>query len=262
MAIFQNMAGKKLSDQLTLFVGNVMQIKIIPGKGELVPFRLTVAPANFMKLLEDHTRKTANFEIYKLKAAAQGSGQFWANNDKGVKAGPINVTVKQPLTLPTGNENQLALIKLLLAESPSPAYANYNIATFKTGMQWMRLVVENRLKMKSYLVGSEGATTLIDVIKARNQFEGFGSYPTIAKQQLENINNILAIASDGTHPDQQRFYDHVSAAIAVVTKEALIADPCPTKLLAWRTSGSGYPGGSFKYYKTFSGQDFYTIPKK
>jgi len=174
MAIFQNMAGKKLSDQLTLFVGNVMQIKIIPGKGELVPFRLTVAPANFMKLLEDHTRKTANFEIYKLKAAAQGSGQFWANNDKGVKAGPINVTVKQPLTLPTGNENQLALIKLLLAESPSPAYANYNIATFKTGMQWMRLVVENRLKMKSYLVGSEGATTLIDVIKARNQFEGFG----------------------------------------------------------------------------------------
>lgn len=186
--------------------------------------------------------------------------RFQAQNARGIKAGPISVTIKQPLTLPTANADQLALIKLLLSEAPSPFSAIYNASTSKTGLQWMRLVVQNRLSMKSGVVGSKGATSIIDVIKSPGQFEGFEKYPVIGNKQRGNLEDILDIANTGTHPKQQLFYDHVSAAIAAATEPAIV-DPCTTKLLSWRTAGASSPGGDFKLYKSFSGQDFYTIPK-
>ena len=260
MATFQTMADVKLPLQLTLFVGNILRIKIVPGPGELVPFKLSVTPDKSLLLTNDDIRTKANFEIYELKATAQGFVRFQAQNAKGTKVGPISVTIKQPLTLPTANADQLALIKLLLAESPSPFSLNYDAKTAKTGLQWMRLVVQNRLSMKSGVVGSEGATSIIDVIKSTGQFKGFEQYPVISSGQRQLIEDILNIANDGTHAKQQLFYNHVSAVIAAATEPTII-DPCPTKLLSWRTASSKSPGGNFKLYKTFSGQDFYTIPK-
>ncbi len=260
MATFQTMTGAKLPLQLTLFVGNVLKIKIVPGPGELVPFKLSFSPDKSLLLINDDIRTKANFEVYELKANGPGFVRFQAQNAKGTKAGPISVTIKQPLTLPTADADQLALIKLLLAEAPSPFSANYDASTSKTGLQWMRLVVQNRLDMKSGLVGSKGATSMIDVIKSPGQFKGFEQYPVIGSKQKGNIEDILTIANDGTHAKQQLFYNHVSAAIAAATEPAIV-DPCPTKLLSWRTAGSDSPGGNFKFYKSFSGQDFYTIPK-
>ncbi|MES2674600.1 MAG: hypothetical protein V4660_10190 [Pseudomonadota bacterium] len=259
MATFQTMTGVKLPLQLTLFVGNVLKIKIVPGRGELVPFKLSISPNKSLLLTADDVRTKANFEIYELKANGPGFVRFEAQNAKGTKAGPISVTIKPLLTLPTGNADQLALIKLLLAESPSPYSANYNATTAKTGLQWMRLVVKNRLDMKSGRVGSQGATSMIDVIKSPGQFKGFEEYPTIGTKQQGNITDILTIANDGTHPKQKLFADHIAAAIAAATEQAIV-DPCATKLLSWRTEGASSPGGDFKLYKIFSGQDFYTIP--
>jgi len=260
MATFQTMTGAKLPLQLTLFVGNVLRIKIVPGSGELVPFKLSISPDKSLLLTSDDVRTKANFEIYELKANGQGFVRFQAQNAKGTKVGPISVTIKQPLTLPTANADQLALIKLLLAESPSPFSVNYDAKAAKTGLQWMRLVVQNRLSMKSGVVGSKGATSIIDVIKSPGQFKGFEQYPVIGSGQRGLIEDILNIANDGTHLKQKLFYDHVSAVIAAATETA-ITDPCPTKLLSWRTAGAYSPGGAFKLYQNLSGQDFYTIPK-
>lgn len=44
MATFQTMTGAKLPLQLTLFVGKILKIKIVPGPGELTPFKLTISP--------------------------------------------------------------------------------------------------------------------------------------------------------------------------------------------------------------------------
>ena len=64
MATFQTMTGAKLPLQLTLFVGNVLRIKIVPGSGELVPFKLSISPDKSLLLTSDDVRTKANFEIY------------------------------------------------------------------------------------------------------------------------------------------------------------------------------------------------------
>ena len=60
--------------------------------------------------------------------------RFQAQNARGIKAGPISVTIKQLLTLPTADAEQLALTKLLLSEAPSPFLDNYDASKSKAGM--------------------------------------------------------------------------------------------------------------------------------
>ncbi len=257
MATFQTLANAPLPNPMTLIAGNVLKFKVTPARGELVPFSLTITPSSSLTLVDQDIRETANFQIYTVKAARVGSAQFSAQNAKGTKVGPVSVTIKAALKLPASGE-ALALTQLLLAESPSPYAAGYSATTAKTGMHWMRRVIQNRLNMKSVNVGSADATSIIDVIKAKGQFKGFESYPTIAQGQRDTIEDILAIANDATHGKHKAFYDHVIAAITVPT-EPLIADPCPTKLVGWRTANASSPGSGFKLFKTFAGQDFYTL---
>ncbi len=264
MATFQTSANTALPNQLTLIVDNVLKFKVIPARGELVPFTLSITPSTSLTLVDQDVRTGANFQIYTVKAARVGTAQFSAQNAKGVKVGPVSVTIKAAIKLPTSG-GALALTQLLLAESPSPYAVGYNATTAKTGMHWMRRVIQNRLDMKSLSVGSAGAKSIIDVMKAEGQFKGFEDYPTIAKAQRDTIEDILAIANDGTHPKQKLFYDHVNAAIAVPT-ESLIVDPAATKdpgttklLVSWRTAGASSPGSGFKLFRTFAGQDFYTL---
>jgi hypothetical protein len=258
MATFQTLSDKPLPGNNTLFVGNTFVFKVVPARGELVPFKMSFSAPKIVSLAKDDVRVKPNFEIYTLKADKVGSVSVTAQNAQGSKVGPVVFNVKAPLTLPAANTDAGALTRLLLAEAPSPFAEDYDSTNFKTGMHWMRLVVENRLAMASSQVGSAGAKTRIDVIKSPGQFKGFEQYPTIASGQSTLIDEIVALANKGGHPKQDLFYKHVVAAIAVPT-EPMIADPCPTKLLGWRTAGASSPGGSFTLYKTFSGQDFYTI---
>jgi len=259
MAAFQTMTGANLPGTMTLFVDNVLKAKIVPGAGELVPFKVTVSPEGVLSTVKDDPRPQPNFQVLEFKADAAGTVSVSAENAKGVKVGPLAITVKEKLVLPSAITDQGALVRLLLAEAPSPFAAGYSSLRAKSGMEWMELVVQNRLDLKSALVGSAGAQTFIDVIKAPHQFEGFSGYPTIGTKQQRNIDEIVAIANDGTHPKQKQFFDHVTAAIEVSGK-GTITDPCPTKLLSWRTAGASGPGGTFVLYQSFAGQDFYTIP--
>lgn len=259
MAAFQTMTGSSLPSSMTLFVGNVLKAKIVPGTGELVPFKLTVSPADVLSTVKDEPRVQANFQVLEFKADAAGTVTVSAENAKGVKVGPLSITVKTKLALPSAITEQGALARLLLAEAPSPYGAGYTAQRARSGMEWMELVVRNRLAMRSAQVGSAGANNIIDVIKAPGQFEGFGRYPVIGIQQQRNIDDIVAIANDGTHPKQKQFFDHVTAAIEVA-RVGTITDPCPSKLLSWRTAGASGPGGSFVLYQSFAGQDFYTVP--
>jgi hypothetical protein len=259
MAAFQTMTGANLPAAMTLFVGNVLKTKIVPGAGELVPFTVAISPEGVLAKVKDDARVQPNFQVLEFRADAAGAASVSAENAKGVKVGPLAITVKDKLELPSAITDRGALVRLLLAEAPSPFAAGYSSLRAKSGMEWMELVVQNRLDMKSALVGSAGAQTYIDVIKAQGQFEGFAGYPTIGSKQQKNIDEIVAIANDGTHPKQKQFFDHVTAAIEVSSK-GTITDPCATKLLSWRTAGASGPGGTFTLYQSFAGQDFYTIP--
>lgn len=259
MAAFQTMTGASLPSTMTLFVGNVLKAKIVPGPDELVPFRLSISPAGVLSLAKDEPRVQANFQLLELRADAPGMASVSAENGKGVKVGPLTIHVRPRLVLPSAITEQGALARLFLAEAPSPFVAGYSAQHARTGMEWMELVVRNRLEMRSALVGSAGANTVFDVIKAPVQFEGFSRYPVIGSKQQRNIDDIVAIANDGTHRKQSQFHDHVTAAIEVA-RVGTVADPCPTRLRSWRTAGASGPGGSFVLFKSFAGQDFYTVP--
>lgn len=261
MAEFQSMANRRLASTLTLFVGNTLKTKIIPSKGELVPFKIEVSPATgALRLTKNDIRAKPNFQVVELTAVTVGSVQVISKTEKGTPAAGISISIKNPITLPDESTDEGAMTRLLLAEAPTPFSPGYNTSDAKLGMQWMRLVVQNRLDLRSVEVASAGANNWTDVIKAQNQFEGFSRYPAIGDGQKKVITDMLAIANDGTDSRQEKYYDHIAAAISVPTDQSIV-DPCPTKLLGWRTAGSASPGGRFRLFKTFAGQDFYTVPK-
>jgi hypothetical protein len=266
MATFQSSDNKVLPLTVTLLVGNKYRFKVIPAKGELVPFKLLINPSRVVAEINDDVRKTANFQIVDVEALAVGLAQLSADNGRGGKAGPLTIFVKAPLVLPAKETEEGALARLLIAEAMSPELAGYDPDDVLVSMRWMRSVIHNRLKIKSPDFGTANAKSYTDVIKSyvvikgveRLQFAGFRNYPTIAATQLETIDNILHVANDGADLRQKLYYAHVEAVIAV-SGEKTITGPRDTVLYGWRTGGSSHPGGQFVKYKTFAGQDFYTI---
>lgn len=258
MATFRRMDDTPLPANMLLVVDNVLKFKLTGTPKELVPFDLTSTAPLILALTSAKPNVKANFEVFTMKALAPGLAGFTAVNNKGATAGPVFVKVRARLQLPDAATEAGAMARLILAEAPTPFASGYKEEDAKTGMQWMRLVVENRLKMASARVGSAGAKSRTDVIKSPGQFKGFSAYPDIGEKQATNIQDILNTANDGTNAHNEKFSKHVSMAIKALS-EPLIKDPCPTKLLGWRTAGASSPGGDFVLFKTFAGQDFYTV---
>jgi hypothetical protein len=148
--------------------------------------------------------------------------------------------------------------RLLLAECKGPSFSGYTLASATESMQLMDLVLFNRLKNNPGQFGAKHARTIIDIIKAPNQFHGFESYPNYSGAIANNIQSILNIANSSTDPRSADFSDFVSAAIDVAT-QATIADPSGGILAAWRKKASGSPGSNFVFFKTVGGNEFYRL---
>jgi len=108
-------------------------------------------------------------------------------------------------------------------------------------------------------ITARGAVSLTTLIKAHKQIDGFEKYPQIAAKQKELLTRTLAIANDGTDGRSERHRAYVTHAIAAARREVPESDPCPTKLYAWRTVGSGSPGDNFVEFQRKGGQQFYTL---
>jgi hypothetical protein len=247
MATFRRMDDKPLPINMVLVVDNILKFKLVGTPKELVPFDLTSNAPLILALTSAKPNVKANFEVFTMKALAPGLAGFTAVNKNGDSVGPVFVKVRERLQLPDAATEAGAIARLLLAEAPTPFASGYKEDDAKIGMQWMRLVV-----------GSAGAKSRTDVIKSPGQFKGFSDYPDIGKKQADNIQDILNTANDGTNLHNEKFFKHVSMAMKALG-EPLIKDPCPTKLLGWRTAGASSPGGDFDLFKTFAGQDFYTV---
>jgi hypothetical protein len=174
---------------------------------------------------------------------------------------PLTVKVLSRIKLPSLESDVGAIARLLLAESVEPGSAS--LETALESMRWMRRVLHNRLEFPDPRVFGITQKTIRGAITAAGQTAGFENYPEIANKQREHIKTIMDIANNG---GDLRFNDyrlHVENALKVATGEIpLIADPCPTGLYAWRTTGSEPPRGNFEFYQTYAGQDFYTLTKK
>jgi len=196
-----------------------------------------------------------------LQTRSKGSAEIQAKL-KGAVVATIAVTVVEKLVLPAEATEQGMLARLLLAEAHSPGQSGYDASKSKTAMQWMRLVLANRLNNSPERFNAKGAKTLLDIVKAPKQFEGFQDYPKLGSAQSTRIDEIVSIANSDSDTRQEKYAQFLQNALEVVASNTLIADPCPTGLYGWKTAGSHPPGGHFvKYGDPQSGNQFYTLSK-
>jgi len=200
--------------------------------------------------------------------------------DKIVATLDVEVSDDKKLELPNKISPAGLLTRLFLAESLSPRKKSYDLHNVKTGMQWMKLVIYNRRDHKDPTrfgakkggkgkgLGNNSEWDIFDIVmasyvtkgKSSVQFHGFDTYPAIPTSTQTNIDDILKIANDYSNSKQEKYASFVKAAISVAQSKSLIVDPCSTGLYGWRTSKSAHPGKQyFDLYKTYAGQDFYTL---
>jgi len=192
-----------------------------------------------------------------LSASEVGSAKVAAILKK-TEVASLSVSVVAPLALPDASTDYGMLVRLFLAESRKPSEAGYNKAESKLGMQWMRLVLENRLKSPEKFA-AKGAKSLRDIVKAPGQFKGFENYPTISSTQKSALEQVLKIANDDNDTRQNDLIGFVQNAMDAASGSVL-DDPKTKGLVAWRTAGSGSPGSNFAAYgKPLAGNQFYTL---
>lgn len=179
---------------------------------------------------------------------------------KGTLAAKLGVTVVDRVDLPSADTTEGLLVRLLLAESRNPDQSGYDAANSKTSMQWMRLVLVNRLNNNPAQFNAPGATEIKNIVTAKGQFEGFEEYPKLSSKVTGRLGDIVRIANDDSDGRQEKFARYLQDALDVAKSPTLPADPCPTKLFGWRTAGSSSPGGRFVAYDgPLAGNQFYTL---
>jgi hypothetical protein len=145
--------------------------------------------------------------------------------------------------------------RLLLAECRGPAQAGYNLSDATQCMQLMDVVLWNRVDNPRPFLAKH--PSLLAVITAPGQFQGFQSYPNYSHDIVIRIQQMIDIANNPKDPRHATHASHVRAAIQV-SEANTIDDPSPD-LVAWRTGGSSSPGPNFTFYRTVLGIDFYSV---
>jgi hypothetical protein len=156
--------------------------------------------------------------------------------------------------LPDRNTDAGLEVRLLLAESPGPSRKDYNLADARICMQWMHIVLWNRVANPKPFGAKEGK--LKAVVTAKGQFAGFENYPEYSGGIRQNLQDMLNIANNPKDKRAATYEAHINAAIAVA-QPVSFNDPSPGKLVGWRTAGASAPGGLMLLHGTKGGLDFY-----
>src|SRR5438132_8461458 len=114
-----------------------------------------------------------------LYAKQKGEAEIQAKV-RGDAVARVAVTVLDKLQLPPPNTDEGLLVRLFLAETASPETkrtVTWTVEDATKSMQWMRLVLKNRLANNPQQFMARGARTLKDIVTAKDggkvQFEGF-----------------------------------------------------------------------------------------
>jgi hypothetical protein len=170
-----------------------------------------------------------------------------------------------PVSLPSKHEERGAVARLLLAEARDPGQERtYQESDSKIAMQWMKRVLQNRLENRPTQFNAPHARTLVDIIKARGQFEGFSAYPNYSAAIAKRLQDIIDIANN---PRDRRSAAHtrfVLNAIEVATAPAIpdpsrVLNPQNNLICAFVTRDTRSPGPRFVYFGERGGNSFYTL---
>jgi hypothetical protein len=147
--------------------------------------------------------------------------------------------------------------RVLLAECKGPAFPKYKLEDATTCMKYMDLVLWHRVS-KPKLFGAKHGT-LTSVVTAKGQYQGFHHYPNYSGGIKQNIQNILNIANSEKDGRSATYTAYVQLALDIANGDTLIPEPSPGMLAGWVTMNADPPKGSFKFFLTFAGIDFYYV---
>jgi hypothetical protein len=165
-----------------------------------------------------------------LDAKQKGKATLQARVN-GKTVAELPVTVEDRLQLPAASSPQGMLVRLFLAETASPetGKVKWTVADAKKSMQWMRLVLQNRLDHNPAQFMAKGATTLQDIVTAKDngvvQFEGFSKYPAVDAAINQRVNEAFKIANDDSDRRQDDYAAFVRSALDVAADKGVIQDP-------------------------------------
>jgi hypothetical protein len=163
------------------------------------------------------------------------------------------------IELPPKTSDEGLESRVLLAECRGPLQGGFNLADAKLCMQLMDRVLWNRVADPGPYLAHEG--TLLAVVRARNQFQGFEHYPHYNSTILKRIQSLIDIANNPPDPRSAGCNTYIQSAIAVARSESIV-DPSPGTLAYWRTAGFGAPAAGATKYKTVLGTDFWYVPRQ
>jgi hypothetical protein len=158
------------------------------------------------------------------------------------------------IALPNRNTDEGLKARVLLAECRGPSFPGYALPNAKICVQYMALVLSNRMANPTPFAAKQG--TLQSIVTAPGQFAGFEHYPAYSGGIKKNIQDMLDIANNSKDKRSTIFAAYIQMALDVA-KAPTISDPTPGKMVAWRTAGSGSPGTGFNLFCTMSGASFY-----
>ena len=256
MPQLQTMGGRAITGPIAVVANSVVPLKLLPAAGERLPLVARIAGPGIAAVDRLNNRTGPNYATFQLRGIAPGNARLELSATSGGAPVVIAVVVQAAAVLPAADTDAGVLARLFLAESPPPGRTGYSVETSSEAMTLMRIVLDNRRATPSGRWASAGATSLADVVRARNQFEGFGAYPTLSAPVTARIDDMLAIANNSGDRRQATIRAHVDQAIAIASGEPP-ADPTKTGLYWWRTEGSGAPGNGVTLYKSVLGNSFY-----
>lgn len=204
-----------------------------------------------------------------LRAKQTGKADVQAKV-KGAIVATVAVTVLDPLVLPPPNTDEGLLVRLFLAETASPETkqkATWTLADATKSMQWMRLVLRNRLDNNPQQFMAKGAKTIKDIVTAKDagivQYQGFSKYPAIDAKIMARIADIFAIANDDNDKRQDRYAQFAQAALDVAKSKTEIQDPCGADnfLSGWMTVGSS-PGDDSRSFQAIMDNQFFMMKRQ
>lgn len=161
------------------------------------------------------------------------------------------------IAIPERNTDEGLETRVFMAECRDPEAQGYDVDDAKTCMQWMDLVLWNRINNKPKQFMAKHAT-LIGVLTAPGQFQDFQHYPNYSAVLVHRLQKMIDIANTPKDKRSGKYTDFIQTAMDVASA-ATVPDLSPGLLTAWVTAGANPPGGKFTYYDTSGGNDFYYI---
>lgn len=173
---------------------------------------------------------------------------------------PLSIQIVSKVRIPESlSPEELALLRVLLAETIRPGMAGFNLEQAVLAMQYMRQVLFNRLAFpqSQYLDVPRSNPTLIGLIGSGTVY-GFDGYPQMTESIDSNIKDFMKACNTGSNEHFLVNRQLFQQALAIACGQLSGPEHNP-KLYSWRTIEQGSPGSNFRAVLNLQGQTFFTL---